>query len=147
MSERWIPIVAAVVGVLGGMGGAFIGGYVANEGQQQRFKEERKSQLEDLRRETYVRYLRNVDAVVELTFLEKTKPSEREIANTQFEARSARDQVLLVSSKPLRNATVRLMKSLEGDEQLSDEENFGNYEDARERFIVAAESEILRGRR
>ncbi len=147
MSERWIPIVAAVVGVLGGMGGAFIGGYVANEGQQQRFKEERKSQLEDLRRETYVRYLRNLDAVVELTFLEKKKPSEREIANAQVEARSARDQVLLVSSKPLRDETVRLMKSLEGDEQLSDEQNFRNYEDARERFIVAGESEIRRGRR
>ena len=37
MSERWIPIVAAILGVLGGTGGAFIGGHVANEGQAQRF--------------------------------------------------------------------------------------------------------------
>jgi hypothetical protein len=57
MSERWIPILAAVVGVLGGMGGAFIGGYVANEGQQERFDSERKAQVADSRLETYGNYL------------------------------------------------------------------------------------------
>jgi hypothetical protein len=40
MSDRWVPIVAAVVGVIGGMGGAYIGGSVANEGQRQRFEEQ-----------------------------------------------------------------------------------------------------------
>jgi hypothetical protein len=57
MSEHWIPVIAAIVGVLGGMGGAFIGGYVANEGEQQRFNEERTAQTEDFRRDTFAKFL------------------------------------------------------------------------------------------
>jgi hypothetical protein len=57
MSERWIPVVAAIVGVLGGMGGAFIGGYVANKGEQQRFKEEQVAKTENFRRDTVVKFL------------------------------------------------------------------------------------------
>jgi hypothetical protein len=57
MSERWIPVVAAIVGVLGGMGGAFIGGYVANKGEQQRFKEEQAARTENFRRDTAVKFL------------------------------------------------------------------------------------------
>jgi hypothetical protein len=57
VSERWIPIFAAVVGVLGGMGGAYIGGYVANEGQQQRFESEQDARLQDLRRDAYADFV------------------------------------------------------------------------------------------
>jgi CHASE1-domain containing sensor protein len=45
MSERWVPLLAAVVGLLGGMGGAYVGGTVANEGQQDRFEDERKAEM------------------------------------------------------------------------------------------------------
>jgi hypothetical protein len=63
VSERWMPILAAVVGVLGGMGGAFIGGYVANEGQEQRFDREQDVRREDLRRTTYADFLLAAAAV------------------------------------------------------------------------------------
>jgi CHASE1-domain containing sensor protein len=58
MAEQWVPVVAAVLGLLGGMAGAAVGGYVANEGQEQRFEHERATQLRDLRTDTYVRFLR-----------------------------------------------------------------------------------------
>ena len=57
MSDRWIPVLAAVVGLLGGMGGAFIGGYVANEGQERRFDNERDVRREEERRTTYADFL------------------------------------------------------------------------------------------
>jgi hypothetical protein len=57
VSERWIPVLAAVVGLLGGMGGAFIGGYVANKGQEQRFENEQEVRAEELRRTTYADFL------------------------------------------------------------------------------------------
>jgi len=135
MSERWVPVLAAIVGVLGGMGGAYVGGSVANEGQQQRFEEQRATELEDLRRDTYVEYLRKVDALVVLTFQTQPRPAQKEIGNAQAEARSARAQVLLVSSTAVRRAADGLMRTLiNGDEDA--------YEDAREAFIVAAESQI-----
>src|SRR5918995_5917167 len=58
MGERWIPVMAAILGVAGGMGGAYIGGSVANEGQQQRFEHERAAEIRDLRLDTYVILLR-----------------------------------------------------------------------------------------
>ena len=58
MDARWIPVLAAALGVLGGVGGAAIGGSIANEGQQQRFEGERLHQLQDLLIDTYSRYVR-----------------------------------------------------------------------------------------
>jgi uncharacterized protein YukE len=64
MDARWVPVLAAIVGVLGGMGGALIGGYVANEGQQQRFEDERAAHVQDLRRGTYAEYVRELNNAI-----------------------------------------------------------------------------------
>ena len=61
MLERWTAVVAATLGLFAGMGGAFIGGNVANKGQQQLFREQRATRLEDARRATYVAYLRELE--------------------------------------------------------------------------------------
>jgi CHASE1-domain containing sensor protein len=58
MAERWLPVLAAVLGLLGGIGGAAVGGYVANKGQEQRFEEERAARIRDVRLDTYVKFLR-----------------------------------------------------------------------------------------
>jgi len=58
MAERWLPVLAAVLGLLGGIGGAAVGGYVANKGQEQQFEEERAARIRDERLDTYVRFLR-----------------------------------------------------------------------------------------
>ena len=61
MLQRWTAVVAATLGLFAGMGGAFIGGNVANKGQQQLFREQRATRLEDARRATYVAYLRELE--------------------------------------------------------------------------------------
>jgi hypothetical protein len=58
MPERWLTVLAAVLGLVGGMAGAAVGGYVANEGQEQRFEHERATEIRDLRIDTYVKFLR-----------------------------------------------------------------------------------------
>jgi hypothetical protein len=58
MPEHWVTVVAAVLGLLGGMGGAAVGGYIANQGEQQRFEHERAAEIRDLRLDTYVALLR-----------------------------------------------------------------------------------------
>jgi hypothetical protein len=55
--NRWIPILAAAVGVLGGMGGALVGGYISNQGQEQQFENQQEAARVDLRRDAYARYL------------------------------------------------------------------------------------------
>jgi hypothetical protein len=57
VSDRWIPVLAATVGVLGGLGGALIGGLIANEGQQDQLESERDAAREALREEAYAGYL------------------------------------------------------------------------------------------
>jgi hypothetical protein len=49
---------AALVGLIGGLGGAAIGGAIANEGQEQRAMDQREAQLQDLAIETYSSYVR-----------------------------------------------------------------------------------------
>ena len=52
---------AAVLGLLGGIAGAAVGGYIANKGQEQRFEEERAARIRDVRLDAYARFLRAVE--------------------------------------------------------------------------------------
>jgi hypothetical protein len=58
MNERWLPVLAAALGFFGGVAGAAVGGYVANEGQERRFEAERAARLRVLRTEAYRTFLR-----------------------------------------------------------------------------------------
>ena len=60
MDTRWMPLLAAAVGVIGGVAGAYIGGVVANEGQEQTSEKERAVALQELRRDTYGDFLGTV---------------------------------------------------------------------------------------
>ena len=57
MDSRWMPLFAAAVGVVGGVGGAYIGGVVANEGQEQQSQSQRAAAIQDLRRDAYENFL------------------------------------------------------------------------------------------
>ena len=52
-----MPLLAAGLGVLGGITGAFIGGTLANEGAENRFESERAGAEQDLRRDAYGTYV------------------------------------------------------------------------------------------
>jgi hypothetical protein len=60
----WIPVLAAVVGLLGGVGGAYVGGEVANNGQEQQFENQRAAQVQDLLIDTYEAYARTAARTV-----------------------------------------------------------------------------------
>jgi hypothetical protein len=64
MFERWMPVLVIAVGVLGGMGGALVGGYIANEGQKQRFEDEQAAQRQALMRDVFADYLRAVQGII-----------------------------------------------------------------------------------
>lgn len=59
-----MPVFAALVGVLGGVGGAIVGGVLANSGQEEAFLRERKAHEKDLRLATYSTYVSAVDAFI-----------------------------------------------------------------------------------
>ena len=58
MADRWIPVVAAMLGLVGGVAGAAVGGYIANKGQEQQFRQEQAERVRDLRLAAYTRFLR-----------------------------------------------------------------------------------------
>jgi hypothetical protein len=129
MADRWLPVLAAVVGLLGGIGGAAVGGYVANKGQEQQFEEERAARIRDVRLQTYVSFLRAA---------ENEHSNAREVSDGVV--RTAEAEVALVAdSTALRGAAARLT-----DAALfySVEKQFT---EARNSFIELAHSEIETG--
>jgi transcriptional accessory protein Tex/SPT6 len=61
--QWWVPILVAVVGLVGGVGGALAGGKISNEGQEQQFDSQRTAEIQDLLIATYARYLRDATTV------------------------------------------------------------------------------------
>lgn len=125
MIDRWMPVVAAALGLLGGMGGAYIGGSVANQGQEQRFREERATRIEDSRRDTYVAYLRELE-------------NHFFLGGTPEKARAAQAAVLLVSSASVRDAASAAVAAANGS-------NLKRYTKARDVFIDRAQAELAAG--
>ena len=126
MSERWIPILAAVVGVLGGMGGAYIGGYVANEGQQQRFESEQDARLQDLRRDAFA------DLVEEAASVEFFTDEERNPVDKLLAAEAKAD---LYADPEVRQAATALSDVVR-------EIDPGDYERAVGQFVEAARGQL-----
>jgi hypothetical protein len=55
---RWIPILAAALGLVGGVVGAYVGGEVSKDAQAEQFKNQRNAELQDLLIGKYGNYLR-----------------------------------------------------------------------------------------
>jgi len=128
MGERWIPVLAAALGLLGGVAGAAVGGYIANQGQEQRFEEERAARIRDLRVDTYVRFLRAV---------EDEHSNASKMPDSIFLAAGA-EVALLAGGDELRQAAAALT-----DEVVNyDPEQEEDYTEARDSFIELAHSEI-----
>jgi hypothetical protein len=122
MLERWTAVVAATLGLFAGMGGAFIGGNVANKGQQQLFREQRATRLEDARRATYVAYLRELE-------------NHFFLGGTPEKARALQAAVLLVSAPAVRVAATRAVAA-------ANSSDLARYTRARDKFIEAAQREL-----
>ncbi len=128
MGERWFPVLAAALGLIGGVAGAAVGGYIANQGQEQRFEEERAARIRDLRIDTYVRFLRAIED-------EHSNAGER--PDALFLAAEA-EVALLARGADLRRAAAALT-----DETVNyDDEQEEKYTRARDSFIELAHAEI-----
>jgi CHASE1-domain containing sensor protein len=128
MAEQWVPVVAAVLGLLGGMAGAAVGGYVANEGQEQRFEHERATELRDLRTDTYVSFLR----AAEREHTQAPQTDDRIV-------RTAEAEVALVAPASVRRAAALLT---ENALEFTTEKDYARL---RDRFIDVAQAEIDTG--
>jgi hypothetical protein len=129
MSEHWVTVVAAVLGLLGGMAGAAVGGYIANRGEQQRFEHERAAEIRDLRLDTYVMLLRAAE-------LEHAQPVE---TDDRF-IRTAEAEVALVApTAAIREAAAQFAANALNATSEQD------YTRLRDEFIDLAQAEIEPG--
>jgi hypothetical protein len=143
MDARWMPLLAAGVGVLGGITGAFIGGYVANEGQENRFERERAAAKQDLRREAYGTYLGTAQEVIATELARGTQAEINAVAVRLYpaEARVA----LVAESDAVTDAAAALREALivepsEGSRtpgELQEE-----YDQAADNFLAVAREEL-----
>jgi hypothetical protein len=147
MSERWIPVLAAFLGLLGGIGGAFIGGAVANEGQQQRFENEQAIRAQDLRREAFADFLQAVANV---------NQGAGNVNEELARADTAKAQVALFANARTREAASTLRNALTADEACGELNTRGagdacvknaqqQYFKAQTGFVIAAKAQLDAG--
>jgi hypothetical protein len=111
------------------MAGAAVGGYVANEGQEQRFEHERATELRDLRIDTYVKFLRAAEG-------EHNRP----VGTQDVIVRTASAEVSLVARDPaIRDAASKLT------EEALFASSEATYTRLRNDFIELAQAEIEPG--
>jgi hypothetical protein len=140
MDARWIPVLAAVVGVLGGVGGALIGGYVANQGQQQRFKSERAAAIQDLRIDTYGALL-GTSQEVTIVFEPGVPDAEKREALVRLFAAEAR--VALVAETPaVADAARAVREALTAPASTPIQKQIDDYVQAANKFLSVARQEI-----
>jgi hypothetical protein len=136
MDARWIPILAAALGLLGGLGGAFVGGWVANEGEERRFGRERAVAIQDLRRQIYTNYLQTVDGIEAKIQVDTDGKAD------YVRLRTAEASVSLIAHRSnVREAAERLADSLSAPKPFNDRD----YLQARGTFIRLAQQEITTG--
>jgi hypothetical protein len=132
VDARWIPVFAAIVGVLGGIGGAYIGGSLANRGQQQEFKNERKAAIEDVRRATYANYLQVADDLVTQLQVARGDLAPEKVVPL---VRAAAAVDILAHNADVRDAADDLRQAVADG-------NIDQYDALRNRFIKVAHHEI-----
>jgi hypothetical protein len=139
-SERWwIPVLAAVVGLAGGVGGAYVGGEVANNGQEQQFDNQRAAQLQDLLIDTYGRFVRSAASTYAVVLAwDKGDSTKAQLIAAQGEAEGARAEVtFLAASDDVDQAAARLEEAVTHVPHVTPE----MYAAERDRFLeVAAQS-------
>jgi hypothetical protein len=131
VSERWIPVLAAVVGVLGGIGGAYIGGAMTNEGQEQRLASEQTERTQELHRETYAEFLLAAAKVNQGAGGDVAEEDRR-----QEEVDAAEARVELFANDDVREAAGALLDAVKSNAQGED------YAIPRIRFLDAAKEEL-----
>ena len=148
MDAKWIPILAAGLGVLGGIGGAIVGGSLANAAQENQLESEQEAAISDLRRATHARYLGAADAcfiaqgVAKDIVIEDGVPTQNEeVAAVGFlrpqllELFGTQGAVALLTNSDVAAAADKLTDELE-------DPDLNRYDALRSEFIRLAREEI-----
>jgi uncharacterized protein YcbX len=126
MNDRWLPVLAAILGVLGGVAGAAVGGYVANKGQEQRIEAERASRMLDRRIDAYVKFLHAAE----------NEADEASAYPEPIVQTAAAEVALVARTTALRRAAARLLdRTLNFDEK-------SEYTQARADFVDLANADV-----
>ena len=135
MDDRWVPLFAAAVGVIGGVGGAAIGGALANEGQEKQSQSERAAAIQDLRIDTYGEYLGSAEKTFGGLQLNVSE-DERNKAILQLVAIRAR--VVLVAEEPevMRQRAEAITEAVENVD-------LDAYNNAAQEYLAAARADIV----
>ena len=114
MFDRWIPVLAAVLGVLGGMGGALVGGSIAKQTQEQTFENQRQAARDDLRRDAYTNYLqRAIGYLLQLQLKDTDVPPSKEELATRLDATSAAEAAVnLYADRKFQTLTGEITNAL-----------------------------------
>jgi len=146
MDSRWMPLLAAALGVLGGVGGAVVGGSIANEGQNRRFEKERRAEVQDLRLDEYSTFIGAAQEVVGASKSESGTPESRirEIQAAAVRLIVAQARVALVrENAEVEEAADAVVRALtEGGNYSNEEQQIADYGRAADSFLAAARDEI-----
>jgi hypothetical protein len=107
---RWLPILAAALGVLGGVLGALVGGTIANNGQKDRFESERAAAIQDLRVEAYSDYVGAAEQIS--VALQGTFPDAEKRAAIQRVVTAGARVLLVTDENEVRKATEETTNAL-----------------------------------
>ena len=125
MGDRTVTVLAAVLGLLGGMAGAAVGGYVANEGQKDRFEHERASEQRARLAGSYVQFVR----AAETEFAAGPQTEDQLL-------RTAEAEVALATERPeLRQTAEALTLAAYGEDEVA-------YRRLADQFIAIAQAEM-----
>lgn len=138
MAGRWLPILAAALGLLSGIAGAWVGATKANEGQDKRVKIERAGAIQDLLLRTYGDYLRTIEGVVARVEVSEDQQLREE---DYVLVKSAEANVVLLAGPEVREAASDLTNTLKS-QYGSFDDFLGVYTPARDRFIDEVHNEI-----
>lgn len=136
---RWLAILAAALGVLGGIGGAFIGGSLANAGAEKRLEKERAAQVQDVRIEVYGTYLGTADELATAWVTGDEEKIKDGIARL-FVA-EAKVAVIAEDQDAFEKAALEINKILTSDPGLT-QERLPQYQAAYKAFLEVARDEI-----
>jgi hypothetical protein len=141
-----MPIVAATIGLLGGLGGALVGGWLANEGQERRFERERAAAKQDLLREVYGTYLETAEEVW-ASFLTELSPEEINAVGVRLLV-AQRRVALVTENDEVNDAATEVTDVLTAEEgeyadtPAGEAQLAADYDKATESFLAVAQDEI-----
>jgi hypothetical protein len=116
VDARLIPLLVAAVGVAGGVGGAFVGGKMANEGQEKQSESERAAAKQALRVDAYADYLGSAEALVGKLSLDFSE-NEREEALIQLLADEARAVIVAGRAKVIQQEADEVTKAVSNQDE------------------------------